>query len=334
MTEIEFEKALRKGLGRCVLALNNKADLNKYKKVLLKCCTHNISEYVDLEKSRGEFLYRLVKKYEQDDFFVEPVVPIYKNIDRLTKVKYKLFAQMTDFLWCFAKEKNTVAREALDEKFPTIIDSLCDCQKSVLETKNAFELMGHKIIENDGFPGFVKVMFAVDDICQCNEAFSFDDFAEVLEVGRMKFRISMILDELSSRTSRKMYNYFYISYRKRTGFLNKPTTQGGRGNFCQTRDNYNATDFVPMEDLTIDPDVFATCRRLVSIHEEEKKSKAPKELLMFLYENSPSSYMRARVVEYLGKKKLITKELATECLHDCNEDIVKYIRQHHNYLFK
>ena len=84
MTEIEFEIALRKGLGRCVLALNNKADLNRYKKVLLKCCTHNISEYIDLEKSRGEFLYRLVKKYEQDNYFVEQVVSAYKKINLLT----------------------------------------------------------------------------------------------------------------------------------------------------------------------------------------------------------------------------------------------------------
>ena len=336
MTEIEFEIALRKGLGRCVLALNNKADLNRYKKVLLKCCTHNISEYIDLEKSRGEFLYRLVKKYEQDNYFVEQVVSAYKKINRLTKIKYNLFVQMTDFLWCFAEEKNTVAREALYEKFSVFSNMLRTCQKTVLETKNAFEMMGLKILENDGFPGFIKVVVAIDDICRCNEKFSFSDFAEVLEAGRIKFRISMILQELSECASRKMYNYFYISYRKRTSFLNKPVPQGeDRELFIQISDVCNETDYLIEQGMTMpDPEVFSVCRRIVALNEEAKRRSVPRDLLVFAYENSPSSHLRARVVQYMGKKRMITKEMAIECLNDCNEEIVKYIRQHQNHLFK
>ena len=97
MKGTEFEKALYKGLGRCVIELDSPDNLKAHKEIVLDCCTKNISSYFPSEKSRGEFLYQLVKKFGDDEYFLRPVISVYmKELPRCEST-YKMLIQMMDF---------------------------------------------------------------------------------------------------------------------------------------------------------------------------------------------------------------------------------------------
>ena len=47
-------------------------------------------------------------------------------------------------------------------------------------------------------------------------------------------------------------------------------------------------------------------------------------MLRHLYETTPCSFCRWRVVAEMGRRRLITREMAEECLHDASDDIRRY----------
>lgn len=50
----------------------------------------------------------------------------------------------------------------------------------------------------------------------------------------------------------------------------------------------------------------------------------PKHLLPLLYEFNPCSFCRESAIAYMGKHRMLTKEILEECLHDSNYDIRSY----------
>ena len=43
MTKREFKEAMMRGLGRCILELDETEDAEKYREIVLWGCTHNLS---------------------------------------------------------------------------------------------------------------------------------------------------------------------------------------------------------------------------------------------------------------------------------------------------
>lgn len=57
----------------------------------------------------------------------------------------------------------------------------------------------------------------------------------------------------------------------------------------------------------------------------EKQIKCPpKELLLYMYENTLCSFCREYIVKEMGRRRMLTKELLSECIHDSNIEIRKY----------
>ena len=206
MNSTEFEKALYKGLGRCVIELESPEGLEAHKNTVLDCCTKNISTYFPLEKTRGEFLYKLVKKFNDDKYFLRSVTAVYfKGLPRCEDT-YKKMIQIMDFLWFFENENDIAVYEILINKFSAVKEELCTSKENFF-IKDFFEIMSLKFIENKGFEGFVQAIRAIDVICQENHDFVLDDFCAVLDVGKKKFSAKRILRETYLHTSRKMYEY-------------------------------------------------------------------------------------------------------------------------------
>lgn len=59
----------------------------------------------------------------------------------------------------------------------------------------------------------------------------------------------------------------------------------------------------------------------------ETNRYGPKELLPYLYQQTLCSYCREQIVRVMHKKKMLTKELAQECAHDCNLEIRRFVKR-------
>lgn len=333
MTDTEFEKALHKGLGRCVVELASLENIEAHKNTVLDCCTKNISSYIPFEKSRGEFLYQLVKKFNDDKYFLRPVVAAYMKEMPDCEDTYKKLIQMTDFLWFFEKENDIAVYEVLSNKYSAVKEALC-ARKDNLFFKDFFEFMSLKYIESEGFEGYIRVIRAIDTVCKRNEEFVLDDFCAVLDVGKNTFRAKKILQEAYLYTSRKMYNYFYISFKKANRTIPKYIAKEEKTEISFDVDKIclETARLMQQGEKVKEEKVFRLCKKIIELHETKQKKRLPKELLFFVYENSPSSYLRMRAIHFMGKKRMMTREIAAEAVNDCEEKTRKYIKQYHGQL--
>lgn len=333
MNSTEFEKALYKGLGRCVNELELPDKLEVHKKTVLDCCTKNISSYIPLEKSRGEFLYQLVKKFGDDKYFLRPVISLYvKELPRCEST-YKLLIQMTDFLWLFEKENDIAVYDVLLNKYTSVKKELCISKENFF-IKDFFEIMSLKFIESEGFEGYIRVIRAIDFICKENSDFVLDDFCAVLDVGKKRFRAKKILQEAYLYTSRKMYNYFYISFRKTSRAVSEYIYKEEQIELGFDVDEVclEVVQTLQQGEKVREEQIYKLCKKILALHEVKQKKRIPKELLFFVYENSPSSNLRMRAVSFMGKKRIITKEIAEEAVNDCEDKTRRYIKQYHAHL--
>lgn len=332
MTELNFVNSLRKGLGRCVLALNTPESLLRYKKIVLNCCLRSISRYTDIEKSRGAFLYTVVKKFKDDDYFLDPVIAAYKKLEVGDGLSDVIMLQMTDFLWCFSNENNNKAYETLKNKYLEIKSILCTSSPDINVIK-VFEMMSHSFIENDGFGGYMRAIQAVDSICMANMEFTHKDFEDILRAGCNTYQHRRILKEVSLYASRKMHMYFYRFFQMRE----IPETKAPARRSIKVLPDLNevclsVTEIIQQDRQSDEEYILDVCKKIITLHEVKYEKRIPKDLLIFVYENSPSAFFRARAVHFMGKKKMITPELAKECLYDCDDYIRKYIKQYHNHI--
>ena len=115
MTQKDFKRYMRRGLGRCYTYLRDSNDADRYKKIVLWGCLHNLSYDIQVEGTRAAYVYSLAKLYSDDDYFVSPIINKFNNLPKSQYV-YREFANLCDLLALFAEGGNREALVALDEK--------------------------------------------------------------------------------------------------------------------------------------------------------------------------------------------------------------------------
>lgn len=71
MTQAEFKDALKKGLGRCVMALKDASALDRFKGLVLWACSRDLSLDAQCEGTRAKYLADLIRRYPDKKSFVE-----------------------------------------------------------------------------------------------------------------------------------------------------------------------------------------------------------------------------------------------------------------------
>lgn len=61
--------------------------------------------------------------------------------------------------------------------------------------------------------------------------------------------------------------------------------------------------------------------------EDRSIKNSPKELLLYMYENTLCSFCRCVVVKEMGRRRMLTDELLQECLYDSNNEIREYAKR-------
>ena len=176
MTERDFLFKLRRGLGGAIVELQENPDRDKYRDIVLRCCLKNIAYDMQAEGTKGYYLYSAICALGEKDIFEDILIDTF-----MKRLEYELFLQLKDILCLYADDGSEKARNALHEKYHSLIERLSrprifpwkDDEHSQFEDLMICEVDVHK------WPAFEKCiadagyisMNRNDDACNCYDWF-------------------------------------------------------------------------------------------------------------------------------------------------------------------
>lgn len=124
MTKKDFLFALRRGLGRGILAVKEKSE--KFRRLVLENCGKCLAFDPQSEGTRSWYTYQLISCYEDKETFIKPVAEklLRKRSDGGWEVAY-----LSELLTFFADEGSVLAKEALSEKYARLYRVLLERQR-------------------------------------------------------------------------------------------------------------------------------------------------------------------------------------------------------------
>lgn len=152
----EFEYAMKRGLGRCVLELKGKENIEKFRKIVLKGCLNNYSYDIQCEGTRSWYMY-VLQGYYEDAFFEEEIIKRF-----LGKIRnIWLFEHLANLLYCFADDGSKKAYNAMTDKYKTIYNGLR--KNTSRDIWEQFEWLCIWLVTLEGFERFKKIVFDLAD---------------------------------------------------------------------------------------------------------------------------------------------------------------------------
>ena len=119
MTEKDFLRKLRRGLGSAIVELWENPDRTKYRDIVLKCCLKNIGYDVQSEGTKGYYLYTAICALGEKDEFENTLINTFQK-----RLEHNLFQQIADILCLYADDGSERARKALNEKYQSLYNRL------------------------------------------------------------------------------------------------------------------------------------------------------------------------------------------------------------------
>lgn len=112
MNRKQFKKAMQSGLGRCVYLLNDINQANRMRDIVLWGCLHQLSYDAQSEGTRAWFLYQLITRCKDDDYFLIPLKSLNEK-----RQDYWLLRQQNELLLYFAIDGNKEAKKMLEHTY-------------------------------------------------------------------------------------------------------------------------------------------------------------------------------------------------------------------------
>lgn len=151
-----FRRCMKQGLGRCILALEQAEDVEPYREAVLWGCLHDLSYDTQCEGTRAVYVYTLTTYFENADEFVEPTV------EAFLKLSYRrdwTFSHFCELLRLFAQNGSDRAREALNQKYYTLLERLLGKRRfgSYDFERDNFECVCISLTSLDGMEALGKI---------------------------------------------------------------------------------------------------------------------------------------------------------------------------------
>ena len=112
MTKKEFLHQLRRGIGSAIVELRQSPDRDKYKELVLRCCLKDIGYDVQVEGTKGHYLYLAISALGCQDEFLDAIAEAY-----MKRLPLRLFLQLTDILESYARDGSLRAVIILSNKY-------------------------------------------------------------------------------------------------------------------------------------------------------------------------------------------------------------------------
>ena len=116
MTEKDFLRKLRRGLGSAIAELRENPDRIRYRDIVLKCCLKNIGYDVQSDGTKGYYLYTAICALGEKDEFENILINAFQK-----RLEHNLFQQLADILCLYGSES---AGKALHEKYQSLYNQL------------------------------------------------------------------------------------------------------------------------------------------------------------------------------------------------------------------
>lgn len=214
LSKTSFKKSMVRGLGRCVIWLDQTPDKETYRDLVLWGCLHNLSYDTQCEGTRSYYMYLLQSKY-QDNFF-EP-----KIIEEFLKFTYDSwkFEHLANLLYCFAVDGSQAAKDAFYKKLDLLLELVRKSKRKnsslVNELRAQLEWLGIWMVMGIKMKGFQYFVFHIGELFleRKNTAqwFDFLWFYEQSEYYLQKKRVHSFFEK-HSRNSQKCISQTSYSY--------------------------------------------------------------------------------------------------------------------------
>ncbi|MCM1162074.1 MAG: hypothetical protein NC412_12735 [Roseburia sp.] len=172
MNKREFEYAMKRGLGRCVLELQDNEDIERFRDIVLKGCLNNYSYDTQCEGTRSEYMY-VLQSYYGDTYFEEKIIERFSG--KITDVW--LFDHLANLLYLFADDGSKKAYKAMLCKYNYIYTRLR--KNTSRDTWEQFEWLCVWLVTLEGFERFKKIVSDLADYYERKnetDPYSFDWF--------------------------------------------------------------------------------------------------------------------------------------------------------------
>lgn len=156
MNKREFEYAMKRGLGRCVLEFRDNEDIEKFRDIVLKGCLNNYSYDTQCEGTRSEYMY-VLQSYYGDTYFEEKIIEKFSG--KITNIW--LFDHLANLLYLFADDGSKKAYEAMLCKYDHIYTRLR--KNTSRNTWEQLEWLCVWLVTLEGYERFKKVILDLAD---------------------------------------------------------------------------------------------------------------------------------------------------------------------------
>ncbi len=123
MTKSDFQKHLKRGLGRCVLALEDKNNRERFKSIVLNACFADFSYDLQSEGVRAEYVYSMICKYPDKEYFANQII---KAFDEIPEQKIDDFNHVSSLITCFAIDNYQPCKDALIKKYNELFATILE----------------------------------------------------------------------------------------------------------------------------------------------------------------------------------------------------------------
>ena len=174
MKQKEFKRTMQLGLGRCVQTLMQSADKERYRRIVLWGCLHNLSFDTQCEGPRTWYVFKLASLFKDDSYFVQPTIEAFH---KCSTNRYWDFSHFLGVLAHFAENESVAAREAIQAKYDELYARL---QKRRSEKNGdltgCFESLCICRTELDGDKAFRKIIDDLEFLFAENPRYDREDF--------------------------------------------------------------------------------------------------------------------------------------------------------------
>ncbi len=128
MNKRDFTFCMKCGSGRCQVILENNKNIEKFRAAVLYGCLTPLSYDEQCEGTRGAYIYRLARCFNDDEYFV---IPASEKFSGLSSDCVYYFTHLADLLFCFADNGNKTAAHALEQKYKLLLSEALTTRRSM-----------------------------------------------------------------------------------------------------------------------------------------------------------------------------------------------------------
>lgn len=278
--------------------LRDCADKEPYREILLDCCLNNPCFDTQCEGTRSEYLYRLVKLFDDDGYFLPPIL---KKFGAIPEGYGWDFEHLCDLVREFAKGGNRVAFDALRNIYGRLY--------SIIREKQDFD--GYDFLRDN----FERVSVNLVDV------YGKDAFMCITADFEKLFKYNDNYD-------RSDFEFFFSIYEPP-----KPVQKSEKPRlvreYAATNEIYDVDGLVKkLDGLVIDRDDESGWHGVVIdlLNAFDSGADIPKSALEFVYDNSLCSCCRYEAVKALNARGWLPDDIIRECEFDSNEDVRKFVK--------